>query len=237
MPELELKKRPKNPIIIEGFPGFGLVGTITTEFLIEHLKTEHIGRITLEDAPAMVAIHENKLVEPMGLFYNEKYNILILHSINSAPGTEWKIAELIKNLANDIGAKEIICIEGVGSSAESDESRVFYFSNNPERDAALKALKIEPLQEGIIMGVTSALLLKMEKEPISAIFAETHSNLPDSKAAAKVIDVLDRYLGLNVDPKPLMETAQKFEDKLKDIITSSSKAARMKDEKTLSYFG
>jgi uncharacterized protein len=237
MPELELKKRPKNPIIIEGFPGFGLVGTITTEFLIEHLKTEHIGRITLEDAPAMVAIHENKLVEPMGLFYNEKYNILILHSINSAPGTEWKIAEMIKNLATDLGAKEIICIEGVGSSAETDESRVFYFSNHPEREAAFKDLNIEPLQEGIIMGVTSALLLKMNNEPISAVFAETHSNLPDSKAAAKIIEVLDKYLGLNVDPKPLLDTAQKFEEKLKGIINSSSKAARMKDEKTLSYFG
>lgn len=237
MADLDLKKRPKNPIIIEGFPGFGLVGTITTEFLIEHLKTEHIGRIILEDAPAMVAIHENKLVEPMGLFYNEKYNILILHSINSAPGTEWKIADIIKTLSKDLEAKEIICIEGVGSSAETDESRVFYFTNNPEKDKSFKNLKIEPLQEGIIMGVTSALLLKMEDMPISAIFAETHSNLPDSKAAAQIIDILDKYLGLNVDPKPLMDTAQKFEEKLKGIITSSSKAARMKDEKTLSYFG
>jgi len=28
--ELRLNKRPKNPIIIEGFPGFGFVGTIAT---------------------------------------------------------------------------------------------------------------------------------------------------------------------------------------------------------------
>jgi uncharacterized protein len=237
MAELELKKRPKNPLIIEGFPGFGLVGTITTEFLLEHLKTEHIGRIILEDSSAMVAIHENKLIEPMGLFYNEKYNIVILHSINAAPGTEWKIGELIKQLANDLGAKEIICIEGVGSSTDSDESRVFFFTNNGEKDKRFRELKIEPLQEGIIMGVTSALLLKMENLPISCVFAETHSNLPDSKAAAKIIEVLDKYLDLNVDPKPLLETAQRFEEKLKDIISSTNKASRMKDEKTLSYFG
>jgi uncharacterized protein len=237
MPELELKKRPKNPIIIEGFPGFGLVGTITTEFLIEHLKTEHIGRIILEDSSAMVAIHDNKLIEPMGLFYNEKYNIVILHSINSVPGTEWKIADMIKQLAGDLGAKEIICIEGVGSSADTDDSRVFYYTNNDEKDKAFKNMKIEPLQEGIIMGVTSALLLKMENFPISCVFAESHSNLPDSKAAAEIIKVLDKYLNLEVDPKPLLDTAQKFEEKLKGIINSTSKASRMKDEKTLSYFG
>lgn len=237
MAELELKKRPKNPTIIEGFPGFGLIGTITTEFLIEHLKTEHIGRIILEESPAMVAIHENKLVEPVGLFYNEKYNILILHSINSAPGTEWKIADILKGLAKELEAKEIICIEGVSSQVENTESRIFYFSNSKEKETAMKELKVEPLQEGIIMGVTSALLLKLEGTPISALFAETHSNIPDSKASAKVIEVLDRYLGLNVDPKPLLDTAQKFEEKLKGIISSSSKAARLKDEKTLSYFG
>ncbi|MBW2989975.1 PAC2 family protein, partial [Candidatus Woesearchaeota archaeon] len=41
--QIKLWKKPKNPIIIEGFPGFGLVGTIASEFLIDHLKTELIG--------------------------------------------------------------------------------------------------------------------------------------------------------------------------------------------------
>jgi len=237
MTQLDLEKRPKNPIIIEGFPGFGLVGTITTEFLIDHLKTEPIGRILLDDIQAMVAIHDNKLVEPIGLFYNEEYNIILVHSINSAPGTEWKIADIIKQISDELGAKEIICIEGVGSQVETEQSRVFYFANNPEKDKILREQKVEPLQEGIIMGVTSAVLLKVQNIPITSIFAETHSNLPDSKAAAMVIEVLDKYLGLKVDPKPLMDTAQKFEEKVKNIISSGNKASRLKDEKMLNYLG
>ena len=71
--EVKLWKKPKNCTIIEGFPGFGLVGTIASEFLIEHLKTEQIGKILFDDMPAMVAIHENKVVEPLGIFYNQKY--------------------------------------------------------------------------------------------------------------------------------------------------------------------
>ena len=43
--ELILKKTPKNATIIEGFPGFGLVGTITTEFLLNNLETEEIEKI------------------------------------------------------------------------------------------------------------------------------------------------------------------------------------------------
>ena len=46
MVSLELWKKPKGATIIEGFPGYGLVGPITTEFLIDHLKTEQIGEFT-----------------------------------------------------------------------------------------------------------------------------------------------------------------------------------------------
>ena len=234
---IELKKRPSKPIIIEGFPGFGLIGTITTEFLLEHLETEQIGRILLEDTPAMVAIHENKLIEPLGIFYNKKYNIVIVHALNAPHGKEWKIAEYIADLAKQLNAKEIISIEGVGSSEEIDNTRTFYFSNHTEAVHKFRNLKIDPLEEGIIMGVTSALLLKVDKTPMSCVFAETHTQLPDSKAAAKVIEVLDKYLGLQVDPQPLLETAQKFEEKVKKILTSGVQAAKMNDAKQMSYVG
>ncbi|MBW2965235.1 PAC2 family protein [Candidatus Woesearchaeota archaeon] len=43
-----LKEKPKNPIIIDGFPGFGLVGTISTEYLINELGAKPIGSIHAE---------------------------------------------------------------------------------------------------------------------------------------------------------------------------------------------
>jgi len=51
-----LTKKPKNVTIIEGFPGFGLIGTISIEFLMDHLKTEKIGNVEMEEIPAMIAI-------------------------------------------------------------------------------------------------------------------------------------------------------------------------------------
>jgi len=235
--EIKLWKKPKNCTIIEGFPGFGLVGTIATEFLIEHLKTEQIGKILFNDMPAMVAIHENKLVEPLGVFYNQKYNVVLLHAITAATHYEWEMADTIKKLSASLGAKEIISLEGVGSGQESEISRVFYYSNNDKIAKAFEKAGIEALKEGIIIGVTGAVLLRIEDTPISCIFAETHSNLPDSKAAAKVIEALDKYLGMDLDYKPLLEQAQKFEDKLKTILQKSQEAQDMSDKKKLSYFG
>jgi len=235
--EVKLWKKPKNCIIIEGFPGFGLVGTIASEFLIEHLQTEQIGKIIFNDMPAMVAIHENKIVEPLGIFYNQKYNIVILHAITAATHYEWDMASTVAKLASDLQAKEIISLEGVGSGAESEGSRVFYYSNNDKNAKIFEKVGIESLKEGIIIGVTGAILLRAEKMPVSCLFAETHSNLPDSKASAKLIEALDKYLGMDLDYKPLLEQAQKFEEKLKTILQKSQEAQEISDKKKLSYLG
>jgi len=75
------------------------------------------------------------------------------------------------------------------------------------------------------------------KCPMSAIFVETHSQLPDSKAAAKIIEILDKYLNLKVDYKPLLAKAEQFEDKLKTIVQQKNQAEEQKEKKELSYFG
>ena len=81
------------------------------------------------------------------------------------------------------------------------------------------------------------MLLRVEKVPVSCLFAETHSNLPDSKAAARIVEALDKYLGMDLDYKPLLEQAEKFEEKLKTILQKSQEAQDISDKKKLSYLG
>ena len=234
--QLKLTKKPKNCKLIEGFPGFGLVGTIASEFLLEHLKFEQIGKINFNEMPATVAIHEGKLVEPLGVFYNKKYNLVLLHAITASSGIEWQLSEIVLEIAKQLKIKELICLEGVGSSEETATSRVFFYSNNDKSKKKFEKIA-EPLKEGIIIGVTGAVLLRIEKMPVSCIFAETHTSLPDSKAAAKIIEALDKYLGLKVDYKPLIVQAEKFEEKLKGILADTNHAQQLSEQKKLSYVG
>jgi len=235
--KIKLIKKPKRPVIIEGFPGFGLVGTIACEFLVDHLNTELIGKVLLEDEPAMVAIHKGKIIEPLSISYNKKYNVMIIHSISATPGSEWKISDIIISIAKELNAKEIISLESVSSPNIIGKPKTFYYSNDKKREKIFKSFKLNPLKEGIIMGVSSALLLKVDKIPMSCIFAETHTTLPDSKAAAEIIKVLDMYLNLKVDYKPLLETAKQFENKLKEILQQSKQTIENREKKALSYVG
>ena len=97
--------------------------------------------------------------------------------------------------------------------------------------------ELNKLDEGIIMGVTGALLLR-EDITLNCILAETHSQLPDSRAAARIVQVLDKYLGLKVDYKPLLKQAEHFETKLRDVIAKSKEAVTSTVKtSTQPYFG
>lgn len=220
----------KGATLIEGFPGFGLVGTIATEFLIEHLKTEIVGEFTYKDFPATTAIHAGKIVKPMAVHYSPEYNILILHTILSVKGQEWDTADEIVRLADELKVKEIISLEGVNAMIPQEETRLFSYGNSH-----FEGLGASALSESIIVGVTAALLLKMEN--VSCLFAETHTGLPDSKAAAAIITFLDQYLKLKVDPAPLMRQAEEFEQKLKTIMQQTQKSTSEAEKKNLSYLG
>jgi len=232
--EIILNQKPKSPIMIEGFPGFGFVSTIATEFLIEHLNAKLIGRLESDKLAPMVAVHNTTLLEPLGVYYDKRTNIMLFHAVTNVQGLEWEIANKLAMLGMDLKAKELISLEGVAS--QNDQNNAYYYSNSLSIEKKFKKIKIDPLKEGIIMGVTGALLLK-SRCPTSAIFIETHSNLPDSRAAAKIIEVLDKYLGLNIDYKPLLAKAEQFETKLKGIMEQQTKSQEQKERKELSYFG
>lgn len=233
--KIELTEKPKNPIIIEGFPGYGLVGTIATEFLIKHLSAKKIGKIWSDELLPIAAVHESKIVEPLGIFYSKKYNLIIIHALSAVRGLEWKISESIINLADMLKAKEIISLEAIGSE-EAKNTFSYYFTTKENKKKQFDSYGLKPLKEGMVMGVTGALLLK-RSDLISAFFVESHISLGDSKAAARIIEILDKYLGLKVDAKPLLKAAEKFEETLKEIMEKGQKADIQKKRKELSYLG
>lgn len=234
--KVDLIQKPKNPVIIGGFPGFGLVGTIATEFLIKHLDAKPIGKIWSDELMPVAAVHESKIVEPLGIFYDKKHNIVVIHALSAVKGLEWKISGALLELSKVLKAKEVISLEAIGS--EEQGLKTFYYSNSEKRKKSFENLGLQPLKEGMVMGVTGALLLK-NPNMVSCVFVESHVSLGDSKAAAKVVEVLDDYLGLDVDYKPLIKAAEKFEETLKTIIEKGKKAVDQKNKKEedLNYLG
>jgi uncharacterized protein len=233
--EITLKKRPKNPIVINGFPGFGLVSTISTEFLISHLNAKPIGYFWSDKLSPFIALHDSKIMEPLGIFYDQKHNIVIVHAMSPIQGLEWELADAVVQLCKQLKAKELISLEGVASKETTVNP--FYYTNLEKKKKQLEKIGIKPLKEGLIIGVTGALLVKAKNIPFSSIFVEAHINIADSQAAAKIIEVLDKYLNLKVDYKPLLVAAKKFEEKLKDFMERTKEVTDQKEKRELTYLG
>ena len=231
---IEVKEDIKNPLIIEGFPGFGFASTIATEFLIKHLDAVKVGRIFSKKIAPLVAIHDNEIIDPLEIYYDKKNNLVILRALTNVSGAEWEIADMIIELSKKLKAKEIISLEGI-ASGKIGKNKVFYFTNL--KNGKLKDINLSNLQNGVIIGVTGILLLKSKDIPLSCIFVEANPSIPDSRAAGEIIKVLDSYLGLNVDYKPLIKSAEEVEGKLKDLMTRFTKTSQQSGQKIADYLG
>jgi uncharacterized protein len=238
--EIQLKEKPSGCTIVEGFPGLGLIGTISTEYLIKHLGAKSIGHIWSEEIAPVATIHSGKVIQPFEVYYVKKKNLVVVHAMVDPKGMEWKIADAMCELYKTLKAKELITLEGIMSQKTSKKIQTFFLSNSPKNMKKLGLVKNgSKLQEGIIMGVSAALLLKCKSMNVTGVFIETHSKLPDSMASAKILEFLDGYLKLGVDYKPLEKAAADFESQLKDYVGKMEKTQKAvgKKPKHADYMG
>ena len=236
--EIKLKKIPKKgSVIIEGFPGMGFVATIACDYMIKHLDTECIGEIFTKKFLPFATIHEEKIIKPIEIFYDEKNNIVFIQSNIGTEGIEYDVAEIILEFAKKIGASQIITIEGVISYGKPEEGQTYYFTNNKKFDEVLNKKGFKKMREGIIVGVTGALLLRAEDFPVVGFFTEVHSEMPDNRASAEIIKALDLYLGLNIDYAPLAKKAEEIEKKIKTFLSKILDVKKEKEKKVISYAG
>jgi uncharacterized protein len=224
--QVQLTEKPHGVTIVQGFPGFGMVGSIATEFLIGHSAFKQIGSFIFDEVQPLIAIHGGKLVPPAAIYYCEAVNLVVLSFMIKGKNHEWKFANAIQELADTLSAKEIITIEGVTGL---DEKHPLTFYSTQEVKHPLSEKGYEVMQESIIMGVSAALLVQ-DGRPITAIFANSNPQIPDSNAAAEVIKALDAYLNLDIDYEPLHEQASEFEGKLKAMFAKSEQAINDKSQ-------
>ena len=75
---IQKKKRLDSPILIAGFPGPGLVGSISTSYIINRLHMEQIACVESEFIVPGVIYAEGKLRHPFRLYSNEEGSVCVL---------------------------------------------------------------------------------------------------------------------------------------------------------------
>jgi len=209
---IETKKiNVDNPIIIEGVPDIGLVGSIAVSHMVQEQNFDEVGYIKSDLFPPVMVVHDRKVLNPVRIFQKGKL-IAILSEIPIDPRPGYMLSKKLTEWYKEKGAELIISISGMSlqERIDIDEPEVFGTSNNEDVLKKMEGSGVKILEEGFVSGFY-ALILKNSIElnlNSSVLLAQCYPSYPDPGAAASILKILNKLTGLEVDVKNLSEQAE-----------------------------
>ncbi|HTT15050.1 MAG TPA: PAC2 family protein [Thermoplasmata archaeon] len=230
------------PVLISSFPSAGLATTVAGHYIIRALQLPRVGRFDSPDS-APIAVVQDGEVNPTIRVYGRKGFALILSEFPPTAGQANAAARAILTAARARKARLVVCLEGVvphpddeadgDAAAPESAARVVeqVWGAYSHRDAAVvklfEAARVKPLEDGVIGGVSGALLVQALGGPVPVavllVSANAAEGLPDHRAGAALIETLDRVLPeLKIDTGPLRAQAEAIEKALRSAMKRRS---------------
>lgn len=244
--------QPNNPVLIEGFPGLGLVGQITIRYLIKQLKAKKIAYLYSPHFPYFVLVNKKGNVRLLrGTFYywknpKENSNDLILFSGDSQSQTiegQYEIAARMLDYAEKNHVHTITTIGGYRIEAK-DKPKVFVAATSTDViDKAIQAGASLSTLGSPIVG-TAGLILGLSKfKKINALclLGETRGYLPDPLSAKSVLEILKNTFNFDIELTELNKEISRAETMVSRLQQIEEKRAlqveetKKQDEKKTTY--
>ena len=179
----------KNPVLIEGFPGIGLVGNIASQHMIDELNMEHIGSIKSRYFPSIAVLYEGLIDMPVRIYENLEHNLIIVISdIPIIHLISYDVSNALVDWAKSINVREFV---SAGIAVMDKGNEVFGAATTPEMLGRIRD-KIGISQMGSISGISGSIMSKclLHGIPALSLLGATMTQNPDSRAASNVIEVL-----------------------------------------------
>jgi uncharacterized protein len=222
----------KSPYLVEGFPGIGLVGTMSANFLAEKLGMELFGYVYSEKFSPIASIHNGRPLHPARLYKSRKHNMVVLFSELVIPmSTIHPLSQQILEWAQKRKVRQIVSLGGI--NIKGDQETVYGIASMPELSQMLERKGVKMIKEGATTGVSGVLMAECatQKFPAISLLAEAHAEYMDPKAAAMVLDTLCNLTNLCVDTAELIKQGKLIEEKMRQIM-DQAKGAHEAYEKT-----
>jgi len=222
-------------VLLSSFPSAGLATTIAGHYIVRALKLPRIGRFDSSDM-APVAVVQAGEVNPTIRVYGRSDLGIVLSEFPPSSSQANAIARTVLEAAERRKARMIVCLEGVvphptGGDDEEESATavppdddenvwVAYSMRDPALVSAFEKTAAHPLEEGVIGGVSGALLVQGigRRVPVAVLLVSSRAaeGIPDHRAGAVLIETLDRLLPeLKIDTGPLRKQAEQIERMLR----------------------
>jgi len=245
------KVKLKNPILIEGLPGLGMVGRIAVRYLVKSLGAERLAQLHSPHFPYYVLVNKKGNVRLLhGEFHfwrNEKgeHDLILLTGDSQAQKIEgqYEVADVILEFAKKHGVRTIFTVGGFRMETEAAPKVVAAASDSELLEKAVKAGAVASQAGNPVVG-TAGLLLglgRFKKIDALCLLGETRGYLPDPASAKSVLAVLQKLLGIDLDLSGLdkeIAKAERIVAKMRQIEKrreSQARKMREQEEEKVTY--
>ncbi len=233
--------RFKNPILIEGLPGIGLVGKIAAEHLAKELKATRIAEVYSPYYPHQVIMKKNGTIRMLrnviyGWKDGKKELVILLGDVQPVTSEgQYEVTNKMLDYFQSLNVKKIFTLGGYSSGHAIDNPRVLGAATHKrlvKRYSAKGVVFGEA--KGSIIGAAGMLLGlgKLRGMHGTCLMGETHGAYVDPNAAKKVLDKLCEILDIKIDMSKLEERAKTNEKIKKELEKYQKETPEMND---LSY--
>jgi len=221
----------KNPILIEGLPGLGMVGRIAVRFLSKQLGAERMAFLYSPHFPYYVVVNKKgdaRLLRGEFRFWRDskggESDLVFLSGDSQAQTIEgqYEVADAILEFAKVHGIKTIVSLGGFRVETENTPKVMAAATDQALLDKAVSAGAEVSKAGNPIVGTAGLLLGMAHFKHVEALclLSETRGYLPDPRSAKSMLGVLVKLLGVDVDLAGLdkeIAKAEQIVDKMKQI--------------------
>ncbi|MCE4617188.1 MAG: proteasome assembly chaperone family protein [Desulfurococcales archaeon] len=226
--------------LIVGFPDAGLVGPITVSYIVRKYGMSELAGIDNRRLfPPVSVIVDGRPRPPVRVF--GKDNIYAVVSEVPLPAQAFfQLADFLVEWARLRGFRHLVSVTGLGvpNRLEITKPKLYWLATSREAEELGSKLGGERFRNGIIAGPYSLLLKNSLRRRVSnlVVLAEAFMDFPDPEAASAVVEGLNRMLGLGVDLRELLESAESIKLRMKELM-KSTKPVMAQMGKNLEYQG
>ncbi len=220
----------KPSYMIVGFPDAGLVGVITTEFLIKNLGMKPFASLNMKGGFPIAYISSSVAVSPFQFYHKD--NIVVFHSwVALQSNLVGKVSSRIVDYAQKLGVDTIISITGVPvpNRLDLDKLNIYYITSDVESAKEMSAFEeLKPFGDGYMVGPYAPLLLISKSKGVrNVVFVvDSFLDIPDPEASATVLQFLSKYIGFKVDVSELLKEAEDIRTKIKGLMEQTKQELR-----------
>ena len=210
-----------NPsLFISGFKGFGMVGYLSTLYIVEVLDCKTAGYIISKYVPEAISVDEKgNIIAPFTLYQCSKNSrellVLVNHDLPYVHERA-RFVEAVSRLLLKTGVKESILVGGFDSRFKQGDETLRWLATSHYR-RTLNEPRMEP---GLyVIGPLALMLLAFEINNIPAVVILPYADAerPDPRAASVAIMKINELYNLSIPVEELLERAKKFEEMIVEI--------------------